>query len=50
MRWILALCASSSVDIVRLDRRTYSPTLREADLPDVTVPWLGERTLRYEFA
>ena len=36
--------------VVRLDRRTYSPVLRQADLPDVTVPWLGDRKLRYEFA
>jgi hypothetical protein len=36
--------------IVRLDRRTYSPVLRQADLPDITVPWLGDRTIRYEFA
>jgi hypothetical protein len=36
--------------IVRLDRRTYSPVLRQADLPAITVPWLGARTVRYEFA
>jgi Transposase DDE domain group 1 len=36
--------------VVRLDRRTYSPVLRQADLPEVTIPWLGGRTLRYEFA
>ena len=36
--------------VVRLDRRTYSPVLRQADLPEITVPWLGGRTLRYEFA
>jgi hypothetical protein len=35
---------------VRLDRRTYSPVLRQADLPEITVPWLGGRTVRYEFA
>jgi len=35
--------------IVRLDRRTYSPVLRQADLPAITVPWLGARTVRYEF-
>ena len=35
---------------VRLDRRTYSPVLRQADLPDATpVPWWGNRTLRFEF-
>ena len=36
---------------VRLDRRTYSPVLRQADLPDtITIPWLAGRTLRYEYA
>jgi len=36
---------------VRLDRRAYSPVLRQADLPaDTTVPWWGNRTLRYELA
>jgi Transposase DDE domain group 1 len=36
--------------VVRLDRRTYSPVLRHADLPEVTIPWLGGRNLRYELA
>ena len=36
--------------IVRLDRRTYSPVLRQADLPTTTVPWWDNRRLRYEFA
>jgi len=36
--------------VVRLDRRTYSPVLRQADLPEITVPWLGGRTVRYDFA
>jgi len=35
--------------VVRLDRRAYSPVLRQADLPNVTVPWLDGRTLRYEY-
>jgi DDE family transposase len=36
---------------VRLDRRAYSPVLRQADLPaDTTVPWWGNRTLHYEYA
>ncbi len=31
--------------IVRLDRRAYSPVLRQADLPPaITVPWLDGRT------
>ena len=34
---------------VRLGRRTYSPVLREADLPETTVPWLGNRTVRFEY-
>jgi hypothetical protein len=37
--------------VVRLDRRTYSPVLRQADIPDtITIPWLGGRTLRYDYA
>ena len=36
--------------IVRLDRRTYSPVLRQGDLPTVTVPWWGGRRLSYQFA
>jgi hypothetical protein len=35
--------------IVRLDRRTYSPVLRQADLPTTTVPWWGNRQLRFEY-
>ena len=36
---------------VRLDRRAYAPVLRTADLPnDTTVPWWGNRTLRYEIS
>ena len=37
--------------VIRLNRRTYSPTLRQATLPDTTtVPWWDGRTLRYEYA
>jgi hypothetical protein len=36
--------------IVRLDRRAYSPVLRQADLPTVTVPWWDNRQLSYQFA
>jgi hypothetical protein len=32
------------------ERRAYSPVLRSADLPDTTIPWWGNRRLRYEFA
>ena len=36
---------------IRLNRRTYSPHLRQADLPTtIQVPWWGGRTLRYEYA
>ena len=35
--------------VVRLNRRTYSPVLRQADLPTTTVPWWGNRQLRFEF-
>src|SRR6266511_789068 len=35
---------------VRLERRAYAPVLRQADLPAATtIPWWGNRTLRYEF-
>jgi len=35
---------------VRLNRRTYSPVLRQASLPQaITVPWWGGRTLRYHY-
>jgi hypothetical protein len=34
---------------VRLDRRAYAPVLRHTDLPNnTTIPWWGNRTLRYE--
>jgi hypothetical protein len=36
---------------VRLDRRAYTPVLRQAALPAETpVPWWGNRALRYELA
>jgi hypothetical protein len=36
---------------VKINRRAYSPVLREATLPaDTTVPWWGGRQLRFEFA
>jgi len=35
---------------VRLNRRTYSPVLRQADLAQATrIPWWGNRTLHFEF-
>jgi hypothetical protein len=36
--------------VVQLARRTYSPVLRAADLPEVAVPWWQGRRLRFEFA
>ncbi len=36
---------------VRLERRAYTPVLRKANLPTETViPWLGNRTIRYQLA
>ena len=36
---------------VRLERRAYSPVLRQANLPaETAIPWWGGRTLRFEFA
>ena len=35
---------------IRLSRRTYSPILRQASLPEtITVPWWDGRTLRYQY-
>jgi hypothetical protein len=35
---------------IRLNRRTYSPILRQASLPEtITVPWWQGRTLRYHY-
>ena len=34
--------------VVRLGERTYSPVLREAELPVVEVPWWDGRRLRFE--
>ena len=36
---------------VKINRRAYSPVLREASLPgDSAVPWWDGRQLRFEFA
>ncbi len=35
---------------VRLNRRTYSPVLRSANIPDTTVPWWQGRTLHFDYA
>ena len=34
---------------IQLDRRTYSPILRQAAIPDTTIPWWGNRTLHFEY-
>jgi len=45
------ITTSADTITVRLDRRAYTPVLRQADLPDNTpVPWWGNRTLRFEFS
>jgi hypothetical protein len=42
--------ASDQHITVRLDRRTYSPVLRQADFPQATtIPWWGNRTLHFQF-
>jgi predicted DNA-binding protein (UPF0251 family) len=44
------IITTGDVITVRLERRAYSPVLRQADLPPATtIPWWGNRTLRYEF-
>ena len=36
---------------VRIDRRAYSPVLRQASLPaDTTIPWWHGRRLHFEFS
>ena len=35
--------------LVQLKRRTYSPVLRQVDIPEVAVSWWEGRTLRFEF-
>jgi transposase len=45
------IITTDQVITVRLERRAYAPVLRQANLPpSTTVPWWGNRTLRYEFA
>jgi hypothetical protein len=45
------ITTSGDTVTVRLDRRAYTPVLRQADVPDNTpVPWWGNRTLRFEFS
>jgi transposase len=42
------ITTTSDTITVRLERRAYSPVLRKASLPATTIPWLGNRTIRYE--
>lgn len=35
--------------VARIGERTYSPVMRSADLPEVIIPWWGDRILRFEF-
>jgi hypothetical protein len=45
------ITTTTDIITIRLDRRAYSPVLRQADLPaDTVVPWWGNRTLHYEYA
>ena len=34
---------------VHLNRRTYSPILRQANIPDTPIPWWNHRTLHFEY-
>ncbi len=40
---------TSDTITVRLNRRTSSPILRQADIPDTTIPWWNNRTLHFEY-
>jgi transposase len=44
------ITTSDDTVTVRLDRRAYTPVLRQADLPSTPVPWWGNRTLRFELS
>ncbi|MGH3469363.1 MAG: transposase, partial [Thermocrispum sp.] len=45
------ITTTSDTVTVHLDRRAYSPVLRQAELPnDTLVPWWHNRILRYELA
>lgn len=45
------IITSGDTITIRLERRAYSPVLRKANLPAATtVPWWGNRTLRYGLA
>ena len=43
--------AAANTITVRIDRRAYSPVLRQASLPaDTTIPWWQGRRLHFEFS
>jgi hypothetical protein len=45
------IITSGDTITVRLERRAYPPVLHKAALPPTTtIPWWGNRTLRYELA
>ena len=45
------ITTSGDTITVHLDRRAYTPVLRNADLaPDTRVPWWGNRALRYQLS
>jgi hypothetical protein len=45
------IITTSTGSTVKINRRAYSPVLREASLPaDTTVPWWNGRQLHFEFA
>ena len=46
--WVAAWVETNEI-VVRLDRKTYNPVLRQADLPVTHVPWWGGRTLRFDY-
>jgi len=46
---ITSTSTSTNTITVRLNRRTYSPILRPAAIPDTTIPWWGNRTLHFEY-
>jgi hypothetical protein len=45
------ITTSSDQITIHIDRRAYSPVLRQASLPaDTTVPWWNNRRLHFEFS
>jgi hypothetical protein len=45
------IITAGDVITIQLERRAYSPVLRKANLPaDTRIPWLDNRTIRYEYA